>query len=217
MTIEERARDFAVALVAMDRVQAEEALRAAAEESDAPTVTEDVVTPALERIGGDWEQGVISLAQLYMAGRIAEQVVSEKLPSMATRKGERPQLAIAVLEDHHTLGKRLVLSALRASGHAVADYGHGVPVERLVQRCDADKPRVLLISTLMLPAALRVRDVVRQLALPGSPPAVVVGGAPFRLDPDLWREVGADAAGRNSTEAVRLVDHFLGGTRCRRR
>lgn len=213
MTTEERARDFMRALLAMDRVGARQALLAAAAESDAPIVTEDVVTPALERIGDDWEQGVISLAQLYMAGRIAEQVVSEMLPPAAARSSERPRLAIAVLEDHHALGKRLVLSALRASGYAVADYGHGVAVADLVQRCQTDKPRVLLISTLMLPSALRVRDVVRQLALPGSPPAVVVGGAPFRLDPGLWREVGADATGRNSAEAVHLVEHFLGGPR----
>jgi methanogenic corrinoid protein MtbC1 len=213
MTIEERARDFARALLAIDRLRAREALLAAAAECDAPNVTEDVVTPALERIGDDWERGAVSLAQLYVAGRIAEQVVSETLPATSAKRGERPQLAIAVLEDHHALGKRLVLAALRASGYTVADYGHGVSVQGLLQRCHADKPRVLLISTLMLPSALHVRDVVRQLALPGSPPAVIVGGAPFRLDPSLWREVGADATGRDSAEAVRLVERFLGGPR----
>jgi len=117
-------------------------------------------------------------------------------------------LAIAVLEDHHALGKRLVLSALRSSGYAVADHGHGVTVERLVQRCRDEKPRVLLISTLMLPAALRVREVVDRLALPAPRPLVIVGGAPFRLDPELWREVGADATGRNSSAAIELVDRF---------
>jgi methanogenic corrinoid protein MtbC1 len=195
------------------RPDARETLLAAAEGTDTPAVAESVVAPALERIGDDWEHGTVSLAQLYMAGRIAEQIVSEVLPQGRPGEGETPQVAIAVLEDHHALGKRLVLSALRSSRHAVADYGHGVTVERLVQRCRDDKPRVLLISTLMLPAALRVREVVNQLALPGSPPVVIVGGAPFRLDPELWREVGADATGRNSAEAIELVDCFTGGAR----
>ena len=65
----------------------------------------------------------------------------------------------------------------------------------------------------MLPAALRVREVISRLALLGSPPAMIVGGAPFRLDPGLWREVGADATGRNSAEAIELVDRFTGGVR----
>jgi methanogenic corrinoid protein MtbC1 len=210
---DDRARVFERALLAMDRVGARETLLAAAEGEETLAVAESVVAPALERIGDDWERGTVSLAQLYMAGRIAEQVVSEVLPQVRAGDGGRPQLAIAVLEDHHTLGKRLVLSALRAAGHAVADYGHGVTVEQLVQRCRDDKPAVLLISALMLPAALRVRDVVGRLALPAPHPVVIVGGAPFRLDPELWREVGADATGRNSAEAIQLVDRFTGGAR----
>ena len=213
MAADDRARSFERALLAMDRVGARDTLLVAAEGADTLAVAESVVAPALERIGDDWERGAVSLAQLYMAGRIAEQIVSEVLPQVRPADGERPLLAIAVLEDHHALGKRLVLSALRSSGHAVADYGNGVTVERLVQRCREDGPRVLLISTLMLPAALRVREVVDRLALPGPPPVVIVGGAPFRLDPELWREVGADAAGANSAEAIELVDRFMGGAR----
>jgi len=213
MGADDRTRAFERALLAMDRVGARETLLAAADGTHRLAVAESVVAPALERIGDDWEQGTVSLAQLYMAGRIAEQVVSELLPPGRSGDGERPQVAIVVLEDHHALGKRLVLSALRASGHAVADYGHGVTVERLVQRCRDDEPRVLLVSTLMLPSALRVRAVVDQLALFGAPPFVIVGGAPFRLDPELWGEVGADAAGGNSADAIELVDRFMGGAR----
>ena len=197
----------------MDRVGARETLMAAAESADVLGASEQVVTPALEHIGDDWERGSVSLAQLYMAGRIAEQTVMEVLSQDKSGEGEAPQIAIAVLEDQHALGKRLVLSALRSSGHAVTDYGLGVTVPRLVQRCQEDKPRVLLISTLMLPAALHVRDVVDQLALSAPRPVVLVGGAPFRLDPELWREVGADAVGRNSAEAIELVDRFTGGAR----
>jgi len=214
MGADDRTRAFERALLAMDRVGARETLLAAAEGAENTlAVAEEVVAPALERIGDDWEHGAVSLAQLYMAGRIAEQIVGEVLPQVRPDNGERPQMAIAVLEDYHALGKRLVLSALRSSGYAVADYGHGVTVERLVQRSRDDKLRVLLISTLMLPAALRVREVVDRLALPGPPPVVIVGGAPFRLDPELWREVGADAVGRNSAEAIALVDRFTGGAR----
>ncbi len=216
MEVHDRALAFELALLAIDRVGARETLIAAtsgAAAGDALKVAEGVVTEALEHIGDEWEHGAVSLAQLYMAGRIAEQIVGEVLPPSRHDDDRRPRVAIAVLEDHHALGKRLVLSALRASGHAVADYGHGVSVQQLVQRSHEDKLRVLLVSTLMLPAALRVRELVKGLRLPGSPPAVIVGGAPFRLDPGLWQEVGADATGSNSAEAIELVDRFTGGAR----
>jgi methanogenic corrinoid protein MtbC1 len=211
MGTDEWGQAFERALLAMDRVGARETLMVAAQSVGVLDASEQVITPALEHIGDDWERGGVSLAQLYMAGRIAEQIVGEVLPQSVPGDGEAPQIAIAVLEDQHALGKRLVLSALRSSGHAVADYGLGVSVQRLVERCYDDQPRILLISTLMLPAALHVHDVVDQLALSGSRPVVLVGGAPFRLDPELWREVGADGVGRNSTEAIQLVDRFLGG------
>jgi len=44
-----------------------------------------------------------------------------------------PPMAIAVLEDYHFLGQRLVYSALRASGYSLANYGH-CEVDDLVAR-----------------------------------------------------------------------------------
>jgi methanogenic corrinoid protein MtbC1 len=97
MGADDRTRAFERALLAMDRVGARETLLAAAAGAETLAVAESVVAPALERIGDDWEQGTVSLAQLYMAGRIAEQIVSEVLPQVRPRDGETPDVAIAVL------------------------------------------------------------------------------------------------------------------------
>jgi methanogenic corrinoid protein MtbC1 len=68
---------------------------------------------------------------------------------------------------------------------------------------------VLLVSTLLLPSALRVKDLRRRLDELHAPTRLIVGGAPFRLDPQLWREVGADANGNSATDAIALVTHAL--------
>jgi len=96
MGTDDRTRAFERALLDMDRVRARETLLAAADGTDDRlAVAESVVAPALERIGDDWEQGTVSLAQLYMAGRIAEQIVSEVLPQVRPSDGETPDVAIA--------------------------------------------------------------------------------------------------------------------------
>jgi trimethylamine corrinoid protein len=204
---------FELALLSTDAVAARREFAARAEHEGTFAAMETLVVPALQRIGDAWEAGELALAQLYLAGRIAEEVVTAALPAVRPFAGGVPPIAIAVLEDHHVLGKRLVLAALRAAGHAVTDYGRGVAVDDLVARCAADRPRILLVSTLMLPSALRVRDLAAGLDTLAERPTLIVGGAPFRLDPELWREVGADAGGRNSADAIALVRHFLGGTR----
>jgi hypothetical protein len=42
----------------------------------------------------------------------------------------------------------------------------------------------------------------------------VVGGAPFRFDDQLWREVGADAMGLSASDALKILDAMGGGYPC---
>lgn len=178
------------------------------ENADGPAM-EDMVVLALEFIGQGWEKGRFSLSQVYMAGRICERAMSEATPQGHAPGDDGPRLAIGVLEDHHALGKRMVLSALRSTGHRLKDYGHGRKASELVEMALRDQIDVLLISCLMLASAVRVGEVVEGLRRVGSRAVVVVGGAPFRLAPQLWKEVGAQAMGRNSAQAVNIIHNLL--------
>ena len=170
---------------------------------------EHVLGPVLERIGEGWTEGRVSLSQVYMAGRLCEQVVDSLAHDGCLTPRVHAPLAIAVLDDYHLLGLRVVSSVLRSAGYAVRDFG-SCSVERLVDRVRAEGIAVLLVSVLMLPSALRVRELVSRLRHEGLPTRVVVGGAPFRLDPSLAAEVGADAWGAAAGDAVRLVRYCLG-------
>lgn len=170
---------------------------------------ESLVLPALERIGEGWEQGRVALSQVYMSGRICEELVDIILPPGEPARKNQPRMAVATLEDHHLLGKRIVYSALRASGFEVLDYGR-MGVDELVDRVREDGVRILLVSTLMLPSALRVKDLRVRLKEAGLEVKIVVGGAPFRFDDQLWQEVEADAMGRNASEAVGIITGAIG-------
>ena len=119
-------------------------------------------------------------------------------------------MAIAVLEDYHTLGKKIVSAFLRANGFKIIDYGHGMTVDNLVQRTKEDKIEILMISTLMLPSALKVKDVRQRLHDEGCDVKIVVCGAPFLFDSELWKEVQADAMGENASRAVEIMNTMMG-------
>lgn len=206
------------ALLALDRVQARTLLREARAGSAPLDVIETLVRPALEEIGRRWEAGDCALSQVYMSGRICEELVDDLLSE--TRQGGapphggqgtqtlEPRLAIAVLEDHHLLGKQIVRTVLRAAGYEVSDYGRQ-DVDGLIARVREDRIQILLVSTLMLPAALRVRVLTERLSALSPRPRVIVGGAPYRFDDGLWREVGADAVGLSAGEVLPIVTRFL--------
>jgi methanogenic corrinoid protein MtbC1 len=86
-----------------------------------------------------------------------------------------------------------------------------VTVDEAVRRAGEDHLRILLISTLMLPSALHVRDLVARLKSASPDVKVVVGGAPFLFDPELWREVRADAMGRSASDASAIIEKLTGG------
>jgi methanogenic corrinoid protein MtbC1 len=204
----ELAHQFEEALLSVDKITAKRLLT---ESQLAPIqCIEQVVIPALERVGDGWERGTVALSQIYMSGRICEDLVDAFLPPGAPDRKDQPRMAIAVLEDYHLLGKRIVYSMLRASGFGLLDYGR-VEADDLVRRAQEDQIQVLLLSTLMLPSALRVKDVRTKLDKMGLQVKIVVGGAPFRFDDQLWQEVGADAMGRNASEAVGIIARIVGG------
>lgn len=166
---------------------------------------------ALEHIGQGWEAGKYSLAQVYMSGVICEELVDRYLPRVDVKRQNVPKIAIAVLLDHHALGKRIVYSMVRASGFEIIDFGAGLSVEEIVEKTLSEQIEVLLISTLMLPSALKVKQVKELLKNAGASVKIVVGGAPFRLDETLWEAVNADAFGKTASDIIPIIEQMSEG------
>jgi len=201
---------FLQALQALNRVEAQNILCQATDRQTSIELVEELVVPALEEIGRGWEEGSVALSQVYMSGRICEELVDLILPQSAPERKKQPNMAIVVLEDYHFLGKRIVYSILRASGFELADYGR-MTVEELVVRTQADGLELLLVSVLMLPSALRVKALRAKFDELGLKTKIVTGGAPFVFDENLWQEVGATAMGRSASEAIEVITQIMEG------
>jgi len=61
----------------------------------------------------------------------------------------------------------------------------------------------------MYPSALEVKEVRAKLDQAGAAVKILVGGAPFNMDRQLWRAVGADGMGLDAAEAVSLVEQTI--------
>jgi methanogenic corrinoid protein MtbC1 len=145
---------------------------------------------------------------VYLSGRFCEELVEKVLPASDPDRKHQPRSAIVVLSDHHMLGQRIVYAVMRASGFELFNYGRMDSAE-LVERALTDQIQVLLISVLMLPSALKVGAVCANIKAQNPGIRVLVGGAPFLFDPNLWREVGADAMGRTAADAVSIVSGWM--------
>ena len=70
-----------VALLSIDRLTVKEILTQPYPNLSSYQVVEELVVPALESIGAGWEAGTYSLSQVYMSGRICEEIVDSILPA----------------------------------------------------------------------------------------------------------------------------------------
>lgn len=201
-------RELREALESLDRPRIEALFQQAMRRYSPMEVAEGVIVPALEKLGEAWDAGTVALSQIYMSSRICEEMIERVLPPMAPERKGQPRQAIVVLSDYHMLGKRIVLSVMRASGFDILDYGR-LDVGELVERVVADNVKILLVSVLMLPAALKVKALRSALDARGARVRIAVGGAPFLFDSELWCEVGADAMGRTAADAVSIVRRWM--------
>lgn len=207
--MKEKLELFEKALRSLDRIAAKTIIQDCCALHDTIRCVEEILVPVMERIGRDWEEGKLALSQVYMSGRISEEIVDQMIALPTAARKDHPVMAIATLQDHHALGKRLVYSALVVSGYDIKDYGAGIGIAELVQRVRTDDVSILLVSTLMLNSSLKIKELKSALEKENLAVKLMVGGAPFRFDKNLFREVGADAMAATASDAIGVLNRLV--------
>lgn len=197
------------ALLAVDRSTARALFMEGVRSHGAVPFMETTVGAVMDRIGAAWERGELALSQVYMAGRICEELALAVLPEVHADRIAQPSVALGVYEDRHLLGKQLVQAVLRNAGFAVKDLGV-VDLNGALRVVRNEQVDVLLLSCLMLSSALRIAALCNTIKSENLAVKVVVGGAPFRFDTQLWREIGADAVGTTASQAPGLIRGVCG-------
>ena len=203
--------EFQKALVEINRIKAAEIFESCFVKNKNFEALEHMTIGALEHIGTGWENGQLSLAQVYMSGIICEELIEQYMPKFSLNSKKNPRIGIGVLQDQHALGKRIVTSVLRAGGYEVLDFGQGLSVEEIVDKTTAEKIEILLVSTLMLASAMNVKKVAKILREKNLSVKIIAGGAPFRLDHNLWKKVDIDADGKSGTEVSKIIEKLIQG------
>lgn len=204
-TSDKHVKDMIASLLSVDKLRAKDVLIEASKAYQPIEIVERIIVPSLEQIGEGWITDTVSLSQVYMSGKICSEILDDVIPHEHINRKQQLKIAIATLEDFHTLGKQIVKTFLQASGFEIIDYGSGISVDSLVERTIRDKIDVLLISVLMLPSALSIKDVRRKFREAHSAVIIVVGGAPFNFDEELYKEVEADYVGKTVSDAINII------------
>ncbi|MGI5836657.1 MAG: cobalamin B12-binding domain-containing protein [Chloroflexota bacterium] len=205
-------KQFASALRASDRRGARRLLRGlVSKKVDRSLLMREVVGAAVDEVGRGWRELEVSLSQLYAMGLIVEDAMEILSPSRDSGKTAIGKVVIGTARgEYHGLGKRIVVAFLRASGFDVLDLGLSVAPEKLIDTALSKGAQIIAVSALMANTALGIRQVRQEMEKRGAREIkLLVGGAPFRYNEELFRLVGADATAPDAYEAVQVAKALI--------
>lgn len=175
-------------------------------------IYENVLAPAQARLGRMWHRGEINVADEHFGTATTQSIISMLRPRFPKKKPNGcTVVATATPGDLHEIGLRMVADLFEIEGWNVVYLGANTPTTDLIELLDRRKPDLLALSVttgLTLRDAGELVERVRETSSLAEL-RVLVGGPPFQVAADLWRELGADGCATSSTEAVRVGNQLI--------
>ena len=176
-------------------------------------VVDEILIPALDTVGADFEAGKVFLPQLIQAAGAAQaafEVIRARLSAQpGGERAPRGTIVLATVKgDIHDIGKNIVKVLLENYGYPVVDLGKDVEPAAVVEAAKKHAAPLVGLSALMTTTLASMEATIRLLRAEGIPCKVVVGGAV--LTEDYARKIGADFYAKDAKESVDVARRVIG-------
>jgi corrinoid protein of di/trimethylamine methyltransferase len=188
----------------------EEVKRLLAEGTD-PLILVEALREGMSIIGERFESGEYFLSELIMSAEIFKEAAEVITPYLKPGSGEHKGTIVigTVQGDIHYIGKNIVATLLRCEGYEVHDLGEDVKPEAFVEKVKETGAKIVGLSALLTVAFDAMKATVEKLKEAGlrDQVKVIIGGAP--VNESVVDYCGADAYGKDASEAVKLANSYL--------
>ncbi|MDR1573370.1 MAG: homocysteine S-methyltransferase family protein [Clostridiales Family XIII bacterium] len=176
-------------------------------------IIENIILPALERVGADYESGEIFLPQMIKSAETAKNAFDVLRGRMRAEGGGAVSYGRVILatvkDDIHDIGKNIVKIVMENYGYEIVDLGKDVPPETIVQTAKDQGIRMVGLSALMTTTVVNMKKTIALLKAEGVDCVTVVGGAV--LNADYAEKIGADRYCKSAMDAVRVANELFRG------
>lgn len=188
--------------------------------TDAMQIVNEMLIPALDRVGDDFEKNKIFLPQLIQSANTAQEcfeVIKNHISKTSGSPVSKGKIILATVKgDIHDIGKNIVKVLLDNYGYTVVDLGRDVDPQLVVDTAVEQNIKMIGLSALMTTTLKSMEDTIKlirqtkELQNPdGTSKCVVfVGGAV--LTEDYAMKIGADYYCKDAKESVDTAKKVLG-------
>ncbi len=168
-------------------------------------IINNMIIPALNKIGEDFEKGKAYLPQLLMSAEAASgafEMVKSKLKKASSNKGKGIIIA-TVKGDIHDIGKNIVKVVLESYGFEVMDLGKDVPPIEILKAIEKTQCSLVGLSALMTTTVTSMEETIKLIKEKFPQTKIMVGGAV--LTSEYAKKINADFYCADAMDAVRIV------------
>ncbi|MDR0196785.1 MAG: homocysteine S-methyltransferase family protein [Oscillospiraceae bacterium] len=184
----------------------------ALEEFPPMEIIDRFLIPALDKVGDDFEKGLIFLPQLMLAAQAAGEcfgVIKDSMSAGAAPCVKGKIILATVKGDIHDIGKNIVKVLLENYGYEVVDLGKNVAPETVADAAASSGAGLVGLSALMTTTLGAMADTVALLKKRGLSCPVMVGGAV--LNAGYAEKIGADYYASDAKGAADIAKKVFGG------
>lgn len=188
--------------------------------TDPMVIVNEMLIPALDGVGENFEKNKIFLPQLIQSANTAQEcfeVIKKHISATSGEQVSKGKIILATVKgDIHDIGKNIVKVLLDNYGYTVVDLGRDVDPQLIVDTAVAQNIKMIGLSALMTTTLKSMEDTIKlvreckELQNPdgSSKCTVFVGGAV--LTKDYAMKIGADYYCKDAKESVDTAKLVLG-------
>lgn len=204
--------DIKKAVIEMDNNAVKKLVETALQANiSAEKILQDGLVAGMKEVGKLFSKQIYFVPEVLLASEAFYSGFNILTPLIKSQeKKSKAKVVICVVEgDIHDIGKNIVKVMLESFGCQVIDLGRNVPIRKIVDAVEKERPDILAMSSLMTTTMMNMADVIKELEKNGlrKDVKIIIGGAP--VNQDFCDQIGADGYGSDATEAVRLVEKLI--------
>lgn len=199
-----------IAEVEEDKTLAE--VRKALDEGTDPLSLVEALREGMSVVGDRYEAKEYFLPDLILSAEIFKQSIALIEPHLKNESASsKGNVVIGTVQgDIHDIGKNIVATMLRCAGYEVQDLGVDVAPQTFVDKAKETGAGLVAMSGLLTLAFDSMKNTVDAIQEAGLRDGlkIIIGGGP--VNEKVLEYSGADAYGKDPSEAVKLAGSFLG-------
>jgi 5-methyltetrahydrofolate--homocysteine methyltransferase len=180
--------------------------------TDAMSIINEYLIPALDAAGDKFEKGKIFLPQLILTAGAAQacfEVIKKKIAASGSSPVSKGKVVLATVKgDIHDIGKNIVKVLLESYGFTVIDLGRDVDKQLILDAALEHKVKLVGLSALMTTTLGAMEDTIKLLNEKYPECKTVVGGAV--LTASYAEQINADFYSKDAKETVDIAAKVYG-------